>query len=108
MNNNFLKEEESTADKGNKVALITGITGQDGSYLAEFLIKKNYDVHGIKRRSSSFNTQRIDHLYQDPHSENQKIFLHYGDLTDSTNILKIIEKVLIATLLNIELISFPV
>ena len=76
-----------------KVALITGITGQDGSYLAELLLKKNYEVHGIKRRSSSFNTQRIDHLYQDIHSENTNLFLHYGDLTDSLNILNIIERV---------------
>lgn len=77
----------------NKVALITGITGQDGSYLAELLLEKGYEVHGIKRRSSSFNTSRIDKLYQDPHVQNQKFFLHYGDLIDSTNILKIIEKV---------------
>ena len=77
-----------------KKALITGITGQDGSYLAEFLISKNYIVHGIKRRSSSFNTARIDNIYQDPHSENPKLILHYGDLTDSTNILNIIKKVL--------------
>ena len=77
-----------------KKALITGITGQDGSYLAEFLISKNYKVHGIKRRSSSFNTARIDNIYQDPHSENPKLILHYGDLTDSTNILNIIKKVL--------------
>ncbi len=76
-----------------KVALITGITGQDGSYLAEFLIKKNYEVHGIKRRSSSFNTGRIDHLYEDPHLTNPSLILHYGDLTDSTNILQIIQKV---------------
>ena len=76
-----------------KKALITGITGQDGSYLAEFLINKNYQVHGIKRRSSSFNTSRIDHIYQDPHSKNPKLILHYGDLTDSTNIINIIEKV---------------
>tara|TARA_B100000886_G_scaffold313086_1_gene249474 strand:- start:2644 stop:3795 length:1152 start_codon:yes stop_codon:yes gene_type:complete len=76
-----------------KVALITGITGQDGSYLTEFLLAKNYEVHGIKRRSSSFNTQRIDHLYQDPHLENPNLVLHYGDLTDSANILKIIKKV---------------
>ena len=76
-----------------KVALITGITGQDGSYLAEFLIKKNYEVHGIKRRSSSFNTGRIDHLYEDPHLSNPSLILHYGDLTDSTNILQIIQKV---------------
>ena len=74
-------------------ALITGITGQDGSYLAEFLLEKNYIVHGIKRRSSSFNTSRIDHIYQDPHSDNPRLLLHYGDLTDSTNIIKIIEKV---------------
>ena len=77
----------------NKVALITGITGQDGSYLAEFLLSKNYIVHGIKRRSSSFNTQRIDPLYEDPHNKEPKLILHYGDLTDSTNILKIIDKV---------------
>ncbi len=76
-----------------KTALITGITGQDGSYLAELLLKKGYEVHGIKRRSSSFNTSRIDKLYQDPHEKDQKFFLHYGDLIDSTNILKIIEKV---------------
>ena len=76
-----------------KIALITGITGQDGSYLTEFLLKKNYEVHGIKRRSSSFNTQRIDHLYQDPHSENPNLFLHYGDLTDSLNLINIIQKV---------------
>ena len=77
----------------NKVALITGITGQDGSYLAEFLLNKNYQVHGIKRRSSSFNTQRIDHLYEDPHNKNTNLILHYGDLTDSTNIIKLIEKI---------------
>tara|TARA_Y100000589_G_scaffold220301_1_gene207909 strand:- start:5438 stop:6529 length:1092 start_codon:yes stop_codon:yes gene_type:complete len=77
----------------NKVALITGITGQDGSYLAEFLLSKNYIVHGIKRRSSSFNTQRIDHLYEDPHENLNKFYLHYGDLTDSTNLLKLIEKI---------------
>ena len=76
-----------------KTALITGITGQDGSYLAELLLNKGYEVHGIKRRSSSFNTSRIDELYQDPHEKDQKFFLHYGDLIDSTNILKIIEKV---------------
>ncbi len=76
-----------------KKALITGITGQDGSYLAEFLLSKNYIVHGIKRRSSSFNTSRIDNIYQDPHADNPRLLLHYGDLTDSTNIIKIIEKV---------------
>ena len=76
-----------------KIALITGITGQDGSYLAEFLLEKGYQVHGIKRRSSSFNTDRIDHIYQDPQDENRNFFLHYGDLTDSTNIIKIIQKI---------------
>ena len=76
-----------------KKALITGITGQDGSYLAELLIKKGYEVHGIKRRSSSFNTERIDHLYQDPHGKSLDLILHYGDLTDSVNINRIIEKV---------------
>ena len=76
-----------------KIALITGITGQDGSYLAEFLLKKGYVVHGLKRRSSSFNTQRIDHLYEDPHKSDNRFFLHYGDLTDSTNIIKIIKKI---------------
>ena len=76
-----------------KVALITGITGQDGSYLTELLLKKDYEVHGIKRRASNFNTQRIDHLYQDPHNPNPSLILHYGDLTDSTNIIKIIQEV---------------
>ena len=75
-----------------KVALITGITGQDGSYLAEFLLEKGYLVHGIKRRSSSFNTDRIDHLYQDPHKSNRDFILHYGDLSDATSILNIIKK----------------
>jgi GDPmannose 4,6-dehydratase len=74
-----------------RVALITGITGQDGAYLAEFLLKKGYTVHGIKRRSSMINTERIDHLYEDPHIENQKFMLHYGDLTDSTNLIRIIQ-----------------
>ncbi|MBU4480059.1 GDP-mannose 4,6-dehydratase [Patescibacteria group bacterium] len=77
----------------NKVALITGITGQDGSYLAEFLLEKGYEVHGIKRRSSSFNTGRIEHIYQDPHDKEKKLILHFGDLTDSTNIIKIIKEV---------------
>ncbi|WP_418184852.1 GDP-mannose 4,6-dehydratase [Aliarcobacter vitoriensis] len=76
-----------------KVALITGITGQDGSYLAEFLLKKDYIVHGIKRRSSLFNTDRIDHLYQDPHVENRNLILHYGDMTDSMNLTRIIQEV---------------
>lgn len=76
-----------------KVALITGITGQDGAYLAEFLLKKSYKVHGIKRRASLFNTDRIDHLYQDPHEKNVNFKLHYGDLTDSTNLIRIIQEV---------------
>ena len=75
-----------------KVALITGITGQDGSYLAEFLLKKDYIVHGIRRRSSSFNTERIDHLYQDSHKKDVKLFLHYGDMTDSMNLTRIIQE----------------
>ena len=74
-----------------KKALITGITGQDGSYLAEFLLEKGYEVHGIKRRSSSLNTSRIDHIYQDPHEKDRKFILHYGDLTDSTNLIRIIQ-----------------
>lgn len=77
----------------NKIALITGITGQDGSYLAEFLLDKGYEVHGIKRRSSSFNTDRIDHLYQDPIIENRKLILHFGDLSDSMNLVNIIKKI---------------
>jgi GDPmannose 4,6-dehydratase len=76
-----------------KIALITGVTGQDGAYLAEFLLKKGYEVHGIKRRSSLFNTDRIDHLYQDPHESNRRFILHYGDLTDSTNLIRIIQQV---------------
>ena len=76
----------------NKVALITGITGQDGSYLAEFLLEKGYTVHGIKRRASSFNTQRIDHVYQDPHVDNARFKLHYGDLSDTSNLIRIIQE----------------
>ncbi|WP_019576893.1 GDP-mannose 4,6-dehydratase [Curvibacter lanceolatus] len=76
-----------------KVALITGVTGQDGSYLAELLLEKGYEVHGIKRRSSLFNTDRIDHLYQDPHESNRKFILHHGDLTDSTSLIRIIQQV---------------
>src|SRR6201996_6503795 len=76
-----------------KKALITGVTGQDGAYLAEFLLGKGYEVHGIKRRASSFNTDRIDHLYQDPHEKNLRLKLHYGDLTDSTNLIRIIQEV---------------
>jgi GDPmannose 4,6-dehydratase len=77
----------------NKTALITGVTGQDGAYLSEFLLKKGYIVHGLKRRSSLFNTDRIDHLYQDPHVDNANFILHYGDMTDSTNLIRIIQEV---------------
>jgi GDPmannose 4,6-dehydratase len=76
-----------------RTALITGITGQDGAYLAEFLLDKGYEVHGVKRRASSFNTDRIDHLYQDPHERNVRLHLHYGDLTDATNLIRIIQEV---------------
>ncbi len=76
-----------------KKALITGITGQDGAYLAEFLLKKGYEVHGIKRRSSLLNTQRVDHIYQDPHTNNRNFILHYGDLTDSTNIIRLVQQI---------------
>ena len=76
-----------------KKALITGITGQDGAYLAEFLLNKGYEVHGIKRRSSLFNTQRIDHIYEDPHIPDRHLHLHYGDLSDSTNLIRIIQEV---------------
>ena len=76
----------------NKVALITGVTGQDGAYLAELLLKKDYVVHGVKRRSSSFNTQRVDHLYSDPHEHETKFMLHYGDMTDATNLIRLIQE----------------
>ena len=76
-----------------KIALITGVTGQDGAYLSEFLLKKDYVVHGLKRRSSQFNTDRIDHLYQDPHEENRNFILHYGDMTDSTNLIRLIQEI---------------
>ena len=76
-----------------KVALITGVTGQDGAYLSEFLLNKDYIVHGIKRRSSLFNTERINHLYQDPHEKNKKFILHFGDLSDSTNLIRIIQEI---------------
>src|SRR5262249_57537861 len=75
-----------------KVALITGVTGQDGAYLAEFLIGKGYDVHGIKRRSSSFNTERVDHLYHDPHEKGVPFRLHYGDMTDATNLVRLVQQ----------------
>lgn len=80
------------AEQNTKTALITGITGQDGAYLAEFLLKKGYKVHGLKRRSSLFNTDRIDHLYQDPHLDNRNFTLHFGDLTDSTNLIRVIQE----------------
>ena len=76
-----------------KKAIITGVTGQDGSYLAEFLLEKGYEVHGIKRRASSINTQRIDHIYQDPQVEKKNFVLHYGDLSDSSNLTRIIQEV---------------
>ena len=82
-----------TGENEGKVALITGVTGQDGAYLAEFLLDKGYEVHGIKRRASSFNTDRIDHLYRDPHEKGRRFILHYGDLTDSTNLIRIIQEV---------------
>ena len=81
-----------TKNNKTKVALITGITGQDGSYLAEFLLEKDYIVHGIKRRASSFNTQRVDHIYQDPHVDNTKFKLHYGDLSDTSNLVRIVQE----------------
>ena len=80
-------------DSRKRVALITGVTGQDGAYLADFLLKKGYTVHGIKRRASSFNTDRIDHLYHDLHETDVRFILHYGDLTDSTNLIRIIQDV---------------
>jgi GDPmannose 4,6-dehydratase len=76
-----------------KIALITGVTGQDGSYLAEFLLDKGYEVHGIKRRASSFNTERIDHIYQDPHERGQRFILHYGDMTDATGLIHVVQQV---------------
>ncbi|NQV57286.1 MAG: GDP-mannose 4,6-dehydratase, partial [Rhodospirillales bacterium] len=76
-----------------KIALITGVTGQDGAYLAEHLLGKGYDVHGIKRRSSSFNTGRVDHLYHDPHSDNVKFSMHYGDMTDATNLIRLVQSI---------------
>ena len=84
-----------------KRALITGITGQDGSYLAEFLLSKNYEVHGIKRRASSFNTERVDHIYQDPHLDKQDFVLHYGDLTDTSNLTRLISEIKPAEVYNL-------
>ena len=85
--------KQGKIELNNKVALITGVTGQDGSYLAEFLLEKGYEVHGIKRRASSFNTQRVDHIYEDPHNANPKFKLHYGDLTDTSNLTRILQEV---------------
>ncbi len=81
-----------TVNSNGKVALITGVTGQDGAYLSELLLSKGYTVHGVKRRSSSFNTGRIENLYQDPHEQDQRFILHYGDLTDSTNLIRIVQQ----------------
>ncbi len=86
------KVSEDYTSEDRPVALITGVTGQDGSYLAEVLLEKGYEVHGIKRRASSFNTDRIDHIYEDPHKEDVRFFLHYGDLTDSTNLIRIVQE----------------
>ena len=83
---------QAKLNKLQKVALITGVTGQDGSYLAEFLLEKGYIVHGIKRRASLFNTQRVDHIYQDPHIDNANFKLHYGDLTDTSNLIRIVQE----------------
>src|SRR5205809_1565591 len=88
-----------------KRALITGVTGQDGAYLSELLLSKGYEVHGIKRRSSLFNTDRIDHLYQDPHVDHQRFILHYGDLTDSTNLIRIIQQVQPSEIYNLAAMS---
>ena len=88
-----METHKEMSTTGMKKALITGVTGQDGAYLAEFLLKKGYEVHGIKRRTSLFNTDRIDHLYQDPHVDNRNFILHYGDLTDSTSLVRVIQKV---------------
>ncbi len=95
MANVFTDHPNNNEDKSimNKIALITGVTGQDGAYLAEFLIKKGYEVHGIKRRTSLFNTDRIDHLYQDPHVTNRNFILHYGDMTDSSSLIRIMQQV---------------
>ncbi|MCB1800000.1 MAG: GDP-mannose 4,6-dehydratase, partial [Gammaproteobacteria bacterium] len=83
---------DSTGQGSDKVALITGVTGQDGAYLSEFLLEKGYVVHGIKRRSSSFNTGRIEGLYQEPHEANQRFILHYGDMTDATNLIRVVQE----------------
>ena len=83
----------SAENSGRRVALITGVTGQDGAYLAEYLLGLGYIVHGIKRRSSSFNTARVDHLYEDPHETDVRFLLHYGDMTDSTNLIRLMQQI---------------
>src|ERR1700678_1316407 len=83
----------AVADSKRRVALLTGVTGQDGAYLAEYLLGLGYTVHGVKRRSSSFNTARIDHLYEDPHARNTPFLLHYGDMTDSTNLIRLMQQI---------------
>ncbi len=88
----FKEKKNMTNNNQQKVALITGVTGQDGSYLTEFLLEKGYIVHGIKRRASLFNTDRVDHLYQDPHIDHRNFVLHYGDLSDSSNLTRIIQQ----------------
>lgn len=90
---NAFGSTESSMTNSRKTALITGVTGQDGAYLSEFLLKKGYEVHGIKRRSSLFNTDRIDHLYQDPQTKDRTFVLHYGDMTDSLNLTRIVQEV---------------
>src|SRR4030065_1575622 len=92
-------------NQAKKIALITGLTGKDGAYLAELLLKKGYIVHGVKRRASLFNTDRIDHLYQDPHVKKASFILHYGDLTDSTNLIRIIQQVQPDELYNLAAMS---
>src|SRR5947209_1725543 len=90
-------------DSKRRVALITGITGQDGAYLAEYLLGLGYTVHGIKRRSSSFNTARVDHLYEDPHAGNVPFLLHYGDMTDSTNLIRLLQQIRPTEIYNLEI-----
>ena len=92
--------EKGNTKMSKKVALITGVTGQDGSYLAELLLEKGYEVHGIKRRASSFNTERVDHIYQDRHETDPQFFLHYGDLTDTSNLTRILKEAVNPALLK--------
>ena len=93
-----------TVEGNGKVALITGVTGQDGAYLSELLLSKGYTVHGVKRRSSSFNTGRLEHIYQDPHEANPRFVLHYGDMTDSTNLIRIVQQTQPDEIYNLSLI----